>query len=294
MLKRYSIPVLTSEDNSAYKDEFRFDISIIDQRTTKEAAILTIKVDMNSNTLNNYLQTTKAKFGLRISSNLNTFFNEYSSIIEPIEVSIPSNQLERVDKIKVVGYILTNGKMVYNWNEELKDYFEKSFNFELSPNEILGESNEEITNYRESGSSFISICKASEQSNKGLLFSIAKENMIQVKVGDEFNEAFNKLQSEEKKVCVKDVMNSFLAFNSILYAINKMVMENEPLSNYSEAIWFKALDYNFDDSKYDDFESFILAMQEKSDIDEIVRIAQTIMNNQLELKTIDTWRKIKG
>ena len=249
---------------------------------------------MNSTTLNTYLSNSSAKFGLRVSTNLNTFFNEYSSISEPIELQIPSSKLERVDKIKIVAYILTTNKMDYDWNEELKDYFDKSFKFELSANEILGESNEEITNYRESGSSFISICKASEQSNKGLLFSIAKENMIQVKVGDEYNEAFNKLQSEEKKVCVKDIMNSFLAFNSILYAINKMVMENEPISRYSEAVWFKALDYNFEDSKYDDFESFITAMQEKSDIDEIMRVAQSIMNNQLELKTIDTWRRIKG
>ncbi len=294
MLKRYSIPVLTSEENSAYKENFKFDISIVDQRTTKEHAIINIKVDMNSNTLSKLLNDSSAKFGLRVSTNLNTFFTEYSSISEVIELQIPSSQLERVDKIKIVAYILTAKKLTYDWNEELKEYFEKDFSFDLLPNEILGESNEELTNYKESGSSFISICKATEQSNKGLLFSIAKENMIQVKVGDEYNEAFNKLQIEEKKVCVKDIMNSFLAFNSILYAINKMVMENEPITRYSETIWFKALDYNFEDTKYDDFESFIVSMQEKSDIDEIMRIAQTIMNNQLELKTIDTWRRIKG
>ncbi|MBP5444820.1 MAG: hypothetical protein J6Y28_01485 [Acholeplasmatales bacterium] len=293
MLKRYSIPVLTSEENSAYRDNYKFDISIVDQRTTKEFAVISVKVDMNSETLNNYLNSLSAKIGLRISTNLHTFFNEYSGISEDLEVKIPVTQLERIDKIKIVGYILTSKKVIYDWNEELKEIYEQSYKFELLPNEILGESNEEITNYREAGSSFISICKASDQSNKGLLFSIAKENMIQVKVGDEYNESFNKLQSEEKKVCVKDIMNSFLAFNSILYAINKMVMEDEPIDKYSKNVWFKALDYNFDDPKYDDFESFITAMQDKCDVDEIMRIAQAIMNNQLELKTIDTWRRIR-
>lgn len=294
MLKRYSIPVLTNDDNSAYKEDCKFEISIVDQQTTKTDASISISVKMNSKLLNEYLSTSKAKFGLRISTNLNTCFKEYPSISDIIELKIPVDKLERIDKIKVIGYILTTEKMTYIWNDELKDIYDKSFEFELLQNEILGESNEEITNYRESGSSFIKICRATEQSNKGLLFSIASENMIQIKVGDEYNESFNKLQSEEKKVCVKDIMNSFLAFNSILYAINKMVMEEDHISKYSESLWFKALDYNFDDEKYDDFESFIEAMKDKSDIDEIMRVSQCIMKNQLELKTIDTWRKIKG
>ncbi len=293
MLKRYSIPVLTNEENSAYKDEYKFNIEIVEQRTTKEDAIICLKANMNSNVLSSFLNDSNAKFGIRVSTNLHTTFNEYSNIADVVEIKIPASQLERIDKIKLVAYILTANEMNYDWNSELKDYYDPSYKFELSSNEILAESNEEITNYKEAGSSFISICKATEQSNKGLLFSIAKENMIQVKVGDEYNEAFNKLQSEEKKVCVKDIMNSFLAFNSILYALNKMIMEDEPISRYAETVWYKALDYNFEDSKYDDVEAFITAMQEKSDIDEIMRVAQSIMNNQLELKTIDTWRRVK-
>ena len=155
----------------------------------------------------------------------------------------------------------------------------------------MAESDEEKLDYKSKAESFIKLCRADSQEGKGMFFSVDGANVIQIKVGPQLLENYSKLQSNEKKFIVKDIMNSFMALSSITYALLKITVDGrEKLSNYKEKEWFKALSCSYSDDKYESLDDFINAMIDIIDINEIYRISQKILNNQVEMKIIDTWR----
>lgn len=289
MLKYYSKPVLTSDDNSAYKDGL-FDLEIIDNKVEDDVLKLVIVLNLKSQIVRSLVENNIAMIGIKTRTNLFTKFESVLNLDEKIEIIVEKNKLERMDVISCVAYIISNEEYLYQWNGELKDIYDNDYVFEFHKNEIFAESTEDKLNYSASGKPFISLCHVPAQSNKGLLFSVDTPNMIQVKIGTELNEAYTKLRNDDKKVSVKGILDSFTAFNSILYALTKIILSDNPLE-FKDKEWYKSLDYCFSDSKYQDFESFISSMVESKDLDEIYRVTQTILNNQVEVKIVDTWRR---
>lgn len=289
MLKYYSKPVLTSDDNSAYKEGL-FDLEIVDNKVEEQFVKLVIQLNLKSTIVRELLDKNIAQLGIKTRTNLLTKYENVINYDDTIEIFVEKNKLERMDVISCVAYIVSNNEYLYKWNEELKDIYEKDYEFEFHQNEILAESTEDKLNYSASGKPFISLCHVPAQSNNGLLFSVDTPNMIQVKIGTELNEAYTKLRNDDKKVSVKGILDSFTAFNSILYALTKTILSDNP-EEFKDREWYKALDYCFNDSKYQDFDSFIASMVESKDLDEIYRISQSILNNQVEVKIVDTWRR---
>ena len=290
MLKYYSKPVLTNEENSSYQKEIKFNLSIIDSSIDNEFIKMIIKIEMTSEVLKSYLVNQRASIGIKIKTNLYTKFEPITAEEETYEILVEKNKLERYDSINCVAYIITNEELQFNWNEELRNIYDRNWIFNFKKNEIMAESSEDKLDYRVSGTPFISLSEVSDQDGKGLLFSIDTPNMIQVKIGKELNEAIGKLRNEEKKVSVKGILDTFIVFNSILFSLMK-IMTSEEYVSYKEKEWYKALDYCFEDEKYDSFDDFIIAMQNDIDINEIYRVTQVLLNNQLEVKIIDTWRR---
>ncbi|MGN1295424.1 MAG: hypothetical protein ACI4U5_03360 [Bacilli bacterium] len=290
MLKNYSKPVLTNELNSSYKDCYCFTISINEAKVDSGTVKIRISNELNSEVLTKYISDGIAYLGVRIISNFRSKFIKFESLQQEYYVDVDIGDLNPIDTIKCVAYIYTKTNITYPWNKELKDYYDDGMEFLYNNNEVLAESNEERVEFSSSAEPFISLKASDERDNKGLLFDINSPNMITVKVGKKFNEAYKKLQSEDKRVCVKDILNSFLAFNSILYAITCLSMKDD-ISEDVEKEWYKSLDYCFDEKCYESLEDFIYMMHENINLDEIYRITQNILNNQLEYKVIETWRK---
>lgn len=291
MLKHYSKPVLTPEENSSYKKEYTFKLSVLDSCVENETVQIIFSAELNSSVIRTLLEKKEASFGIKITTEIKSYYFEFDINTNPMVVNLKKAELLRIDKIKCRAYVIAEQEIDYLWNNELKDYYEKEYVFHFNKKQVMAESDEEKLDYKSKAESFIKLCKADFQEGKGMFFSVDGANVIQIKVGPQLLENYSKLQSNEKKFVVKDIMNSFMALTSITYALLRIITDgSDKLSNYKEKEWFKALSSSYSDDKYESLEDFINTMIDVIDINEIYRISQKILNNQVEMKIIDTWR----
>ncbi len=291
MLKRYSKPILTNGSNSAYVEESFYKIIILHNEIKNGVVQIVIRFELNSKVINQLLTDDKAAVGLKVTTNYRVFYYKNIDYNSDFIIELEINDLERYDSIKITSYITAKEKIEYRWNEELKKIYTKEYSFVFNESEILAESNEEKLEYKLSGDPFIKIQRSDELSNSGIKFDVEK-NLIYIKVGTEYNNAYWKLQADGAKVCCKDILNTNLAFNAILYSLLKVISDDNP-SSYYENKWFKALNYSFEVDGYADLQEFIEDMHNKIDINRIYEVVQRMIGNQLEIKTIDTYRSIK-
>lgn len=293
---KYSKPVLTGGYDSSYKKDIKFDLDIIngDDAMCDDGIIrMNIKIKLNSVELLKLLKENKASLGIKVkTSYLNNYYHNLSiDTINNIEVD--TKELKRIDSIKCTAFITANENLSFSYNIEMDDVY-KDFAFEFHKNEILAESTTDKLDYQASGSPFIQINTVENQ--EGIGFSIRTENVISVKVNEDLNVAFSKLQNESKEASPKGILNTFIAFNAIQYALIKVIVEG--IDKYVNTDWFKALEYNFDDPSFEDLKDFIKAMSNNNmdqfDIDLINKNVQRMLNDQLSKKIIETWEAANG
>lgn len=291
MLKTYSKPVLTCERNSAYLENIKFEIGIAESIYEQNCVKLKLNINLNSNVLLHLLGKDILYIGIKIRTNLRTVFRKVkpSVVNSSAQIGIPSNTLERNDGIKCTAYLIANKDFEYLYNEELKQYFEKTFKFQFKKEDLLAESNTAVASYSLNSEPFVSLNQIEGQDGKGLKFSIEGHNYINIQIGKVLNEAFSHIQKGNKPIRAKGVLNSIFIFDALVYAIFKLIQSKNP-QNSKDKEWYKAIEFCYSNSDLEDYESFsnfIDAMIEDTDVDEIFKVAQRIVNNCIERSIVN-------
>ena len=291
MNRTFSKPILcnNSGDFSFYLDTIDFSIEVIDNKIHQDTIEFVVRHNLTSKMLLDFLYTEKVKLFCKIKTS-------FCSKLFVVDYQLPQNSIfydrnrcQRIDKIELSYYIIASENIQLKYNEELNSkLIDKEFEFTYKKGELLAISNVIQQHYSLQGTPFINIKHAPDQENKGLLFSTGK-NVIDIKVGTRLNEAYTKLKRKKE---AQHILNAFLAFNSILYALLSMINEN--VTDYENNEWYKCLEACFADEKYDDLKDFIDSMKDgdKIDINEIYRVCQSIIGNALERNIILTGRII--
>ena len=289
MIRKYPKPVLCGDlaGASLYKEIYSFELSLSDECTIKNDVVrLIFSAKLNSNYLHYLIKDKKAKPFYKIQTNRYSRLFE-CDINETIVHDLNKSFLDRIDKIQISLMVVADTNIDYSNGDELIDVA-KDFSFFYKKGELMAISNIESLNYKLSGNPFINISLAETQEGKGLLFSSSGNEVIQIKVGRSLNDAYAKLQMKRD---VKDILNPFLAFTAILYALEKAISDDE--QSYKEKDWYKILDQSFDSDTYDSLDDFIESMRDNFDADIIFDVVQKMLNNSLELKVRDVARRIK-
>jgi hypothetical protein len=286
----YSKPTLLGDDqeNTSYRSEFSFSISATNEMVVPAISV-TIETALTSPYIKRLIQEGKARVALRIKSNLRSYFLSLEKPLGKNTIELSKDDLASIDKIYIQGYILANEDFVMSDNNELIDCYDKDFAFNFTKNDILALSNEKYLYYSNHSISFISLVK-SEKEEKDLHFSASNSNCIQIRSSEDFIQAYDILK---KRPEAKDLVNSALAFDSILYTLLKMAIDKDRINDYKSRSWYTALEKCLDDERYHDLEDFIKNVNgtEELDIDEIYRVAQELINNRLKMAIVEASKR---
>jgi|GEM_PF-3658632 len=281
MLKDYGKPVLTSEDNSAYKPTIRFVLENTENKNESGSIKMVFKCSTNSEIIKGLLESGKAYFGIKIRNSMHSKFYclEYGKDI--YEINISRDLLSKHDTIRCTAYALSTYSYHYGYNQELNSLYDESLEFDFNANEIMAESNEELINYHE-GDPYIRVAKDSNLEGKGIEFHTGS-NVIQIKVGDSLMQAYQKLQVPSNKVNPKSIINSLLAFNAIFYTLLVAVTCDDFEEKRGTEL-FKAMESGFEDPSGKTLGEVIAELRSGADhdIDTLVNIAQKMVNNSVE------------
>lgn len=290
MNKIYSKPVLckNSDDISYYKEDIEFSIEVLSSKIIDADKIeFTVKHLLTSSLMFNLLEKESVKMFCKIKTSIHSEFIEINPfILESTTILFFDRKYcQSLETIEITYYIISNTNLEIGWHEEFNpSYIEKNYIFNYKKGELLGITNTAVQHYSLQGTPFINLRLAEEQEDKGLLFGTGS-NVIEIKVGKSFNESYVKLQNQKYS---KDILNSFLAFDAILYALFKMAVEGT--NSYENTEWYKCIDVCFNDEKYDNLKDFIENMNQTIDVNEIYRVCQAIIGNSVERKVIFTKR----
>ncbi len=289
MIRKYPKPVLCSDfsESSLYKESYSFNVKIMEDehKILNDMIEISFETSLNSSVLLELIKNNKAQMFYKIQTNrFSKLYNGEPNVV--LTHKIDKSQLDRIDKIQISLQVVASEDIALKDDDELIDEI-SNYEFNYSKNELLAISNTDVLNYSLSGTPFINLSLAEKQENKGLLFSSLNNQVIQIKVGPSFNDAYAKLA---KKRDLKDVINPFLAFSAILYAIEKAISDKE--KTYKEKDWYNLLDQSFESDKYDNLEDFIDSMADNFDVDIVFEIVQRILNNSLETKIRNVARRI--
>lgn len=289
MIRKYPVPILCNdlEDASFYKDCFNFEIAIIEHRFIQNFLNITFEIKLDSPFLISIIEHKMANLYLKVKT------NHFSELVKLDNIGVNTynllkTKLDRIDKIYLSAQIVSYEEVKIHEVSDIKDDF-SSIEFSYDPNHLLGITNVEVLNYKTSGYPFINISLSEQQEGKGLKFKSADNQVIQIKVGKSFNEAYTKINKKRDK-SYKDVLNTYLAFDAILYAIEKSISDEN--NTYLDKDWFKILDQSFNSENYESLKDFILQMREHHDIDLVFSVVQSILNNSLENRIITVAKRI--
>ena len=294
---KYSKPVLTGNSDSSYLSNIVFDLQILDAdkiQIKDDVILVKIKIDINSQSLLNLIENNKAKLGIRVKATYFIKYINYDIHQENVEIIIDTRDLKNIDTISFIAYITANEEIALDYSpEELKEEY-KGYTFSFLKNEIMAESNREKFDYQANGNPFIQIIKCADQ--VGISFSAKEQNVINVRLNEETNIAFNKLQNETLQVSPKKIMNTFITYNAILYALLKVLVDG--VDCYSETEWFKTLEYNFNLDGFDDLKSYLKSISGSTigdlDIDSLIQTVQSLIHNKLSENIVSTWEDSNG
>ena len=288
MVRKYPKPILCGGDTdfSFYRNNYLFTVSLNEHNIKNNTLNISFTPTLNSQFLWNLLNENKIKAFYKVETKKYSYLSEFN-FQENSVCQIDKNTLERVDNIKLTLMLIADTDFFFTNCDELIDEV-KNLNFNFRKNELMAISNTEILNYQLSGNAFINISLSKDQENKGLKFASTNKEVIQIKVGSSLNEAYTQLQQKRD---AKDILNPFLAFNAILYAIEKAIFDTE--KKYKESNWYSILEQAFDSDNYDSLEDFIEEMHEGFDADIIFEEVQKMINNSLELRIRDVARRNK-
>lgn len=290
MIRKYPKPILCNEfvETSLYKEGFDFVLILKDdeQKVNGDNVELFFEAKLNSPVLEQFIQSGKANAFYKIQTSHDSKMCKFN-IYDIATHKLNRNVLSRIDKIQVTLYLVATDDIVLVNDEELIDEV-GGFDFHFKKGDLLAISNTETINYSLSGNSFINISLAQSQENKGLLFSSLNKQVIQIKVGPSLNEAYAVLQQKKD---IKEVLNPFLAFTAILYAIEKAIFDTD--NSYKDKDWYKIIEQSFDSEKYDTLDEFIESMRDVFDADVVFDEIQKILNNSLEYRMRNVARRVR-
>lgn len=290
MIRKYPKPVICGgfKENSLYKEDYDFKITIDEEakRITSDSIELVFECQLNSSVLMKLIHDGKVASFYKVKTNLNSFMGAFEIDNGRGVCTIRKDSLERLDKIELSLYLVANEDFTLDDCSELIDEV-KGYVFSFRKDELIGISNTEILNYSLSGKTFVNISLAESQEGKGLLFASADKQVIQIKVGPSWNDAYAKLK---KKPLANDLLSPSLAFAAVLYALEKVIHSES--NEGMEKDWYKIIDQNFESEKYDDLDDFIESMRQDYDVDAMFSVVQSVLNNSLETKVIRAAKRL--
>ena len=290
MIRKYPKPILCNEfaETSLYKAGFDFSLILKDdeQKVNGDNVELLFDAELKSPVLEQLIQSDKADAFYKIQTSHDSKMCKFD-IYNTATHNLNRNVLARIDKIQITLYLVASSDITLVNDEELIDEV-KDFEFHFKKGDLLAVSNTETINYSLSGNSFINISLAQSQENKGLLFSSLNKQVIQIKVGPSLNDAYAVLQQKKD---IKEVLNPFLAFTAILYAIEKAIFDTD--NSYKDKDWYKIVEQSYESEKYDTLDDFIESMRDVFDADIVFEEIQKILNNSLEYRMRNVARRVR-
>lgn len=290
-IKNYSKPILSTDNNSAYKDDYSFSINVVETKFIDENVSLNINFNLTSDLLKNLLNDKAALF-IKWKSDFNAGCLRINNINENFALIISKEKLERTDTLYITAFITSIGNIILENNGEWIERYESSDRFNYHDSELLAESNTERIDYKSTGEPFVHIMTDPNGDGKGITFNATLQNHIAINVGPNLKEAYTKLNIKSKKVYAGKIIDSFLVFNAIVYSIIYMVQQ-ENLDSYKEKEWFKCVDHCFDEANYESLEDYINAMKEDIDIASIYKVAQNMLHNAIEYNLVESLRTLQ-
>lgn len=287
MAIKFSKPVLTGKTDSSYKPEYTFDINITNSENAFEndgKIHLKLNIVMNSNNLRKLIDKGIAIIAIKAMSAHISETHNFNYFSENVEIIFDPNNLKKIDSITLTAYVIANTSYIMSYNDELYDVYQ-GYDFDFHKGEILAQSNIDKLDYNASGQPFIKVVQKTDQI--GFRYNVG-ENILSVLVSPKLNEAFHTASLCTTNINPSAILNSFIAFTSITNALLKVAVEG--VAKYEDTEWFKALDYNFVNSQYNnDLSEYLNNMKDDLDssaIDSIFETVQEILNNGLEKKII--------
>jgi len=283
MMNGYPYPVLTEVD-SAYKVDIDFNIEFSKYACKDDKIVLSLGVELNSETLKNYIIKGNAKLVIKVVTGIRSLMFRMEELCDNLDLEINSEDIRTNDTIAITAFVVADKAFTFIATDEMEDYFGENFSLGLKKGDVLAISNSESLNYNTTSNDFIMISSSDEMKGKGIKISLKGENHICILVSPEFKRAYATLDDPK----ISAVLGSHLVFEAFVHTLVEIAQEKE---DHSGKEWYRlfaqALAVTGD--SIDDFK--LKAMDDRNvDMAYIYEVAQEMISNSLETTTI----KIRG
>ena len=279
----YPYPVLTEVD-SAYKADINFNIEFSKYACKDDKIVLSLGVELNSETLKNHIVEGNAKLVIKVVTGIRSLMFRTEELCDNLDLEINSEDIRANDTVAITAFVVANKVFTFTATDEMEDYFGENFSLGLKKGDVLAISNSESLNYNTTSNDFIMISSSDEMKGKGIKISLKGENHICILVSPEFKRAYATLNDPK----ISAVLGSHLVFEAFVHTLVEIAQEKE---DHSGKEWYRlfvqALAVTGD--SVDEFK--LKAMDDRNvDMAYIYEVAQEMISNSLETTAI----KIRG
>lgn len=279
----YPYPVLTEVDSS-YKADINFNIEFSKYACKDDKIVLSLGVELNSETLKNHIVEGNAKLVIKVVTGIRSLMFRMEELCENLDLEINSEDIRANDTVAITAFVVANKVFTFTATDEMEDYFGENFSLGLKKGDVLAISNSESLNYNTTSNDFIMISSSDEMKGKGIKISLKGENHICILVSPEFKRAYATLNDPK----ISAVLGSHLVFEAFVHTLVEIAQEKE---DHSSKEWYRlfvqALAVTGD--SVDEFK--LKAMDDRNvDMAYIYEVAQEMISNSLETTAI----KIRG
>ena len=277
-MSKYPYPVLC-ENDSSYKSDVNFRITYFQNKILNGKIFCELDVDMNSEYLNELISDNKAKMYIKLQTNIDAFIVPVQIENGKCYVEVSVDKLQRIDYLRFVGYVLTNGAVELKYHPEMLDIYQGEYIIKLKNKDILAISNMEILSYSTTNNDFIKFSVSDELKGKGYKITI-HENFVNITIGQEFNVAYGRVKTNKKDVCL--IFDSHLIFEVFVYVL---ISFSQNYEEHSEKEVYKIIEQIFIQStECEDFKLFLEDIKRSDclEIELIYEAAHKMVNNQIE------------
>lgn len=273
----YPYPVLTETDSS-YIDDIYFKTDFLKYCCKENNVVLSVRVLLNSNTLNEYIADGRAELIVKVVTDIRSLVFHCDGF--DIDLVVESKNIRSNDTITIVSYIVAKTPFALSENDETKKLFGENFCIDLRKGDVLAESNKEKLNYNTTNNDFIMIKSADDMEGKGIKIRLSNENHIEILVGSSFKHAYAILKDPK----VSPILNSHIVFDAIVYALVEISQQKE---DYSEKEWYRLFSqaYEVTGETLEDFKQ--KSYDEGVDMAYVYEQAQAMISNSLENSIIN-------
>ena len=132
----YPYPVLTEID-SPYKKNINFNIEFSKCTYKEDKIILSIGIDLNSETLKKHITDKNAELVIKVLTGIRSLLFHIQGIPNSIDITINSEDIRSNDTIDLTAFVISKKEFKFTTTSEMKSDFGDNFSILLKKGDIL-------------------------------------------------------------------------------------------------------------------------------------------------------------